>query len=54
MRQKILTKQCNKCGFCIMTDSNQLSCAWGNSRKLKILLPSKRKKGQPQCRLLKK
>jgi hypothetical protein len=54
MRQKTLTKQCNACGFCIMTDNNQLSCAWGNSKALKILVPTKRKKGQPNCRLLKK
>ena len=54
MRQKTLTKQCDKCAFCIMTDNNELSCAWGNSKSLKILVPTKRKKGQLDCKLLKK
>jgi hypothetical protein len=53
MRQKTLTKQCDSCSFCIMNDKNQLCCGWGNSKSIKILNTPKRKKGYPECNLIK-
>ena len=54
MRNKTLTKQCDSCNFCIMNDKNHLCCSWGNSKSIKILNTPKRKKGYPECKLIKR
>jgi len=53
MRQKTLTKQCDSCNFCIMNERNQLCCTWGHGKFIKVLNTPKRKKGYPNCNLIK-